>query len=90
MTKFILNYISKKYKINLNLYDSVNCWIDDSTTWIYVQFGCAEVVGGNKKMCNVNTIKISFNNILKKFEEDVRYDYTDFETDGWIYIDYIK
>lgn len=69
MTRELLNKVAKAKKINLKTYDSVNAYVNDNFTKVFITFGCTEVLAGSKRMYQKNTIVLSVNAILKREEE---------------------
>lgn len=73
MTREILNELVKTRKLNMNLFDKVQAWINPQYTYIYVTCGMHECVGGKAKIVPTYKFRLSIASILKKekhFPED--------------------
>lgn len=85
MTREILNKIAKAKKINVEWYDSIIAYINESYTKVFVTFATKEVVGGSRFFLNERTVVFSTRAIQKRGE--LEWEYT---TQGWTNISEIK
>ena len=85
MTREIINKICKTKKINLEWYDHIIGYINESYTKVFITFASLEVVGGSRFFCNEKTLVLSVSAIQKR--EEMEWEYT---TQGWERIESIK
>lgn len=84
MTRDLLNKVARIKKIDLSLFDHVYAKVNDNYTFVEILFFNLQVSPmGDRKWCNVKSVKLSVSSILKR-EEELPDDY---ETNGsmWIY-----
>ena len=84
MTREIITKICKAKKVNLEWYDHIIAYINESYTKVFVTFANLEVVGGSRFFCNEKTVTLSVSAIQKREENE--WEYT---TQGWERLEYI-
>lgn len=84
MTRELLNKVATMKKIDLSLFDHIYSEVNDNYTFVEIKLFNLQVSPmGDRKWCNVKSVKLSVSSILKREEEFP----SDYETDGsmWIY-----
>lgn len=70
MTRELLNKIAKAKNINLEHFDHVAAHINETYTFVLIDFFSAQILpGGHFRRCNVKSVKLSVSSILKRGEE---------------------
>ena len=87
LTKSLLAKVCKAKKINLDWYDSVNAWINENYTKVFILLANKEVCGGSRNFFCKKTITLSVSAIMKRYgaidapaDEPQEWQYT---TEGW-------
>ena len=85
MTREVLNKIAAAKKLNLDYYDHILGFINESYTKVIITFANLEILpGGNRIYCNKKCVTFLVSALQKK--EEFEWEYT---TQGWERLEYI-